>query len=280
MNRPVKTERGHRSPRRSPVRKAPGENLSHAVQPGEAVRINRYLSMCGIASRRKAEELVLDGKVEVNHHVVTDLATKVRPGVDKVFVEGKQAVRVRDFVYLVMNKPKDTITTLHDERGRTTVMNLLKARQRVFPIGRLDRNTTGVLLFTDDGEFSNRLMHPKFEVPKSYQVTLDKSLALEHRDQLRSGIRLEDGLTAPAEVFILPHGRGKEIGIVIHEGRNREVRRMFEHLGYTVIKLDRVAYGPVTKEGLARGGTRSLTRSELRALRALAGIEEHPDSSG
>ncbi len=244
------------------------------IEPEGVVRINRYLSMCGVASRRKAEDLVLEGKVEVNHHVVTDLATKVRPGIDKVFVEGKQAVRVRDFLYLAMNKPKDTITTLSDERGRTTVISLLKSRQRVFPIGRLDRNTTGVLLFTDDGEFANRLMHPKFEVPKSYQVTLDKALAPEHRDQLRKGVRLEDGLTAPAEVYVLPHARGKEIGIIIHEGRNREVRRMFEHFGYTVIKLDRAAYGPVTKEGLARGATRSLTRSEIRALRALAGIDE------
>jgi 23S rRNA pseudouridine2605 synthase len=243
-------------------------------EPEGTVRINRYLSMCGIASRRKAEALVLEGKVEVNHHVVTDLATKVRPGVDKVFVQGKQAVRVDDYIYLVMNKPKDTITTLSDERGRTTVMSLLRSKHRVFPIGRLDRNTTGVLLFTDDGEFANRLMHPKFEVPKSYQVTLEKSLALEHRDQLRKGVRLDDGPTGPAEVYILPHGRGKEIGIIIHEGRNREVRRMFEHLGYTVVKLDRVAYGPVTKEGLARGATRSLTRSELRALRGHAGIDD------
>jgi len=242
--------------------------------PEGTVRINRYLSMCGIASRRKAEQLVLDGKVQINHHVVTDLATKVRLGSDKVYVDGKQVVRVHDFIYLVMNKPKDTITTLNDERGRTTVMSLLRSKQRVYPIGRLDRNTTGVLLFTDDGDFANRLMHPKFEVPKSYQVTLDKSLSPDHRDQLRKGIRLEDGLTAPAEVYVLPQGRGKEIGIVIHEGRNREVRRMFEHFGYTVLKLDRAAYGPVTKEGLARGATRSLTRSELRALRALAGIEE------
>lgn len=244
------------------------------TQPEGTVRINRYLSMCGIASRRKAEELVLSGKVEVNRQVVTDLATKVRPGIDKVFVQGKQAVQAHDHLYLVMNKPKDTITTLSDERGRTTVMSLLKTRQRVYPIGRLDRNTTGVLLFTDDGDFANRLMHPKFEVPKSYHVTLDRALLPEHRDRLRKGIGLEDGPTAPAEVYMIPNGRGKEIGIVIHEGRNREVRRMFEHFGYTVTKLDRVAYGPVTKEGLSRGETRSLTRPELRALRAMAGMDD------
>lgn len=244
------------------------------TDPKGVVRINRYLSMCGVASRRKAEDLVLNGKVEVNHRLVTDLATKVHPGIDKVYVEGKQVARVHDYLYLVMNKPKDTITTLSDERGRTTVMSLLKSKQRVFPIGRLDRNTTGVLLFTDDGEFANRLMHPKFEVPKSYQVTLDKALSPDHREQLRRGVRLEDGLTAPAEIYVLPHGRGKEIGVVIHEGRNREVRRMFEHFGYVVARLDRVAYGPVTKEGLARGATRSLSRSEVRALRKLAGIDD------
>jgi 23S rRNA pseudouridine2605 synthase len=239
----------------------------------ETIRINRYLSMCGVASRRKAEELILAGKVEVNHRVVTDLSTKVTPARDKVFVEGKQAVQVHDYMYLVLNKPKDTITTVHDERGRTTVMSLVHAKRRVYPIGRLDRNTTGVLLFTNDGDFANHLMHPRFEIPKSYRVTCDKSVAQEHIGQIRKGMRLDRAKTAPAQVYVIPGGRGKEIGIVIHEGRNRQVRRMFEELGYEVLKLDRVAYGPVTKEGLARGGTRSLTRQELRQLRTMAGME-------
>src|SRR5512140_3015196 len=155
--------------RKSVAPRAPAPKPAGAAQ----VRINRYLSMCGIASRRKAEELVLEGKVEINHHVVTDLGTKVRPGVDKVFVNGSQAVQVHDYLYLVLNKPKDTITTLSDERGRTTVMSLVKSKQRVYPIGRLDRNTTGVLLLTNDGDFANHLMHPRFEVSKSYRVTMD-----------------------------------------------------------------------------------------------------------
>ena len=181
---------------------------------------------------------------------------------------------MHDFVYLVMNKPKDTITTLSDERVRPTVMKLVRSKHRVYPIGRLDRNTTGVLLLTNDGEFANRLMHPKFEVPKSYLVTCETTVLPEHLDKLRKGVRLEEGRTAPAEVFSIPHSKGKEIGITIHEGRNRQVRRMFEQLGYEVRKLDRVAYGPVTKEGLARGASRSLTRPEVRKLKELAGFSE------
>jgi len=238
------------------------------------IRINRYLSMSGISSRRHAEELVLEGKVRVNAAVVTDLATKVDPERDRVFVNGKQVEHVPDHLYLVMNKPKDTITTLSDEKGRTTVMSLLHTRQRVFPIGRLDRNTTGVLLFTNDGDFSNRLMHPRYEIPKSYQVTCDRVVRREHIEQLKKGVRLETGQTSPAQVYILPGGRGKELGVIIHEGKKRQVRKMFETLGYEVVKLDRVAYGPVTKEGLARGGTRSLTRSEVRQLRVMAGMPD------
>ncbi len=243
-------------------------------EPTELIRINRYLSMCGIASRRKADEFVTNGSVQINGKVMTDLGRKINPQRDKVFVEGKQVAQVHDYLYLVMNKPKDAITTLSDEKGRTTVMSLVRTKQRVYPIGRLDRNTTGVLLLTNDGEFANRLMHPKFEISKSYQVTLETALTHEHTEKLRKGVKLDDGKTSPAEVYIIPGGKGKEIGIIIHEGRNRQVRRMFESLGYEVKKLDRVAYGPITKEGLARGGTRSLTRPEVRQLRKLAGMPE------
>jgi len=239
----------------------------------EPIRINRYLSMCGVASRRKADEMVLEGRVEINHRVVRDLGTRIDPVRDRVYVNGQQIVRVHDYVYLVMNKPKDTITTLSDERGRTTVTSLLQSKQRVYPVGRLDRNTTGVLLFTNDGEFAHRLMHPRFEVPKSYRVTCDQPVAREHLERLHRGVLLEEGETAPADVYVIPHGKGKEIGITIHEGRNRQVRRMFESLGYEVTRLDRVAYGPVTKEGLARGKTRRLTHGEIRKLKELAGME-------
>ena len=258
----------------APERK-PGRSGGKPLPPPEAgIRINRYLSMCGITSRRKAEELVLGGKVRVNGEVVQDLGRRVAPGRDAVEVDGKRARPSGSMLYLVLNKPKDSITTLSDERGRTTVMSMIRAHERVYPVGRLDRNTTGVLLLTNDGTFAHRLMHPKFGVPKSYRVTCDRTVRREDIVRLRGGMVLEDGTTAPAEVEILPPGRGKEVGITIHEGRNRQVRRMFEALGYGVLRLDRVAYGPVTKEGLARGGTRSLTRAEVRALKKLAGYSD------
>jgi 23S rRNA pseudouridine2605 synthase len=245
-------------------------------ETGTRVRINRYLSMCGVTSRRKAEALILEGKVKVNDRIVTDLSTKVDPVRDRVFVNGSQAVRVHEYVYFVLNKPKDTITTVSDERGRPTVMSLIRSKHRVFPIGRLDRNTTGVLLFTNDGAFANGLMHPRREVPKAYHVTCEKAVSREDLALLKRGLVLADGPATPSDLFVVPGGKGKEIGIVIHEGRNRQVRRMFEKLGYEVAKLDRVAYGPVTREALPRGAMRSLTHAELRQLRTLAGIDE-PD---
>jgi 23S rRNA pseudouridine2605 synthase len=256
-------------PGSAPARKKPATTL---------IRINRYLGMCGVSSRRKAEQLVLDGKVKVNNQVIDDLATRVDPDRDRVFVEGKQVVRVHDYQYLVLNKPKDTITTLSDERGRPTVMGLVRTRDRVFPVGRLDRNTTGVLLLTNDGELAHRLMHPKFQIPKTYRVRCDRAVARGDLEKLARGVELNDGFAAASEVFILPSTKGREVGITIHEGRNRQVRRMFEALEYGVERLDRVAYGPVTTEGLPRGRTRPLTSRELRSLRDLAGIaaDSHP----
>jgi 23S rRNA pseudouridine2605 synthase len=238
------------------------------------VRINRYLSTCGVASRRKAEALVLGGRVRVNGRVVTDLATKIDPAHDRVTLDDRQVAVVHDPLYLVLNKPKDTITTAADERGRHTVMELVRTKQRVYPVGRLDRNTTGVLLLTNDGDFANHLMHPRHHVPKSYHVTLDKAVAREHLQALAAGVRLPDGPTGPADLVAIPGSKGKEVGITIREGRNREVRRMFEHFKYVVTKMDRVAYGPVTKEGLPRGAMRKLTAAEIRALRQLSGMEE------
>jgi len=215
----------------------------------------------------------------VNGNVVTDLAARVDPAKDRVTVRGEAVTPERETVYLVLNKPKDAITTAKDERGRRSVMDILSSRQRVFPVGRLDRNTTGVLLFTNDGEFAHRLMHPRFRVPKSYHITADRAVAPAHLEALRAGVRLDDGVTEPAEVYVYPGRKGRELGIIIHEGRNRQVHRMFETLGYVVEKLDRVAYGPVTTEGLERGATRSLTRRELRALRASAGLPDEAEQA-
>lgn len=243
-------------------------------EPQQGIRLNRYLSMCGVASRRKSDELLLAGRVLVNGRVISELGTRIDPDRDKIYVDGKQVSQVHEYVYLVMNKPKDTITTVKDERGRATVLDLIHSKQRVYPVGRLDRHTTGVLLLTNDGQFAQHLMHPKFQITKSYHVTCDKPVAREHLDELRRGVRLDDGMTAPAQVVVVPGAKKMEIGIAIREGRNRQVRRMFEELGYEVKKLDRVAYGPVTKEGLPRGASRLLTHAEIRSLRRLSGLHE------
>lgn len=235
--------------------------------------------MAGIASRRRADQLLLEGGITVNGRIVTDLGHKIDPERDVVFVGGKQAAIVREHLYLLLNKPKDAITTTSDERGRMTVMNYLQIDRRVFPIGRLDRNTTGVLLFTNDGDLSNRLMHPRHEIEKAYKATLDKPLSRDHAAQLAKGIDLGDGRTAPAEIHIIPAGKRKVVGIVLHEGKNRQVHRMFESLGYTVTRLDRVAYAGLTYEGVPRGRWRHLTKTEIRRLRTAAGIGETPEET-
>lgn len=248
---------------------------SKLVPEGEgSVRLNKFLSMAGIASRRKADALIEEGKVRVNGKTVMGLGTKINPMHDKIFVNEKQVVVLDSPVYIVLNKPSDTITTSSDERGRMTVMQYVKTRERVFPIGRLDRKTTGVLLFTNDGEFANRLMHPKFEVEKAYKVTLDKPLTPADAEKISKGIRLSDGKTKPAEVHPLPESKGKAVGIVIHEGRNRQIHRMFEAIEYRVDKLDRVAYAGIEYTKLKRGEWRYLTKSEIRKLKTAAGIAD------
>jgi pseudouridine synthase len=237
------------------------------------VRINKYLATAGVASRRKADELIEEGRVKVNGVVVTSLGVKIHPERDKVFVDAKQVALLDDLVYIVMNKPHDCITTASDERGRTTVMDFVRVRERVFPIGRLDRHTTGVLLLTNDGDFANRLMHPSHEVKKAYQVTLDQALAPEHASKLSAGIRLSDGKTKPAEIVYVPGGKNKVIGVVLHEGKNRQIHRMFEAIGYKVERLDRVAYAGITYDGLKRSAWRHLTKHEVRTLKTIAGME-------
>lgn len=239
------------------------------------IRLNKFLATAGIASRRKADEMIQEGQVRVNDKIMTDLGVKIDPARDKVFVHEKQVSMLHEPVYIVLNKPKDCIITARDERGRTTVMDYVKIKERVFPIGRLDRNTTGVLLLTNDGEFANSMMHPKFGVKKAYKVTLDKPLLTRDASSLASGIRLSDGKTAPADLYPLPGGKNKVVGVVIHEGKNRQLHRMFEALHYKVEKLDRVAYAEITYEGLPRGRWRYLTHKEVRSLRALAGEETY-----
>jgi pseudouridine synthase len=200
------------------------------------------------------------------------LGAKVDPHHDKVFVDEREVVILDEPVYILFNKPKDCITTSADERGRTTVMDFVRTRERVYPVGRLDRNTTGVLLLTNDGAFANRLMHPRHEVKKTYRVALDKPLLPDDARRLEAGVRLSDGKTEPSLVSCLPGGKDKLVAIVIHEGRNRQVHRMFEALGYVIEKLDRVAYADISYEGLRRGEWRHLTKAELRRLMDVAGM--------
>ncbi len=230
------------------------------------VRLNKFIADCGVASRRKADILISEGKVKVNGKIVTELGFKINPISDKVFVNGKQIVKLNKPVYIVFNKPKDCITTTKDEKGRTTVLDYVKVRERIFPIRRLDRDTTGVLLLTSDGEFANHLMHPKHEIKKSYKVTLNEPLTPQIATSIRKGVKISGKQTEPAEVIIIPGTKNKEVGIIIHEGRNRQVRRMFEAHNYEVIKLERIAYGNVTVEGLKRGEWRYMTKKEIESF--------------
>ncbi len=240
----------------------------------ELIRLNKYLAMCGVASRRKADELIQQGRVAVNDQVITQLGVKINPQKDKVTVDGKLVKPEEKLVYIVLNKPKDCITTVSDEKGRTTVLDLVKVKQRVFPVGRLDRNTTGVLLLTNDGELAYRLMHPKYKVEKAYKVAIDKPIKPEDLEKLRRGIMLDGRMTEACDVYILPNSDNKEIGITIHEGRYRQIRRMFERLGYKVRKLHRVSFGGITVSGMERGEWRYLTEKEIKKLKRLVDLEK------
>jgi 23S rRNA pseudouridine2605 synthase len=243
----------------APVKKQTGEGL---------IRLNKYLSNAGIASRREADNLIQSGTVKVNGEVITQLGYKINPG-DKV-TYGDASVKSERKVYLLLNKPKDYITTVDDPRERKTVMELIQGvcRERLYPVGRLDRNTTGVLLFTNDGELTTKLTHPKFGVKKVYHVTLNKGLKPADFSAIVEGVELEDGLAKADDLAFVGEGK-KEIGIEIHSGRNRIVRRIFEHLGYEVLKLDRVVFAGLTKKDLPRGKHRFLTPKEVAFLKMI-----------
>jgi 23S rRNA pseudouridine2605 synthase len=228
--------------------------------------------MAGIGSRRKNDELIRSGAVKINGRVVTELGTKVVLSKDRVSMNGTIVSIEEKNVYILLNKPKDVITTMNDERGRETVMNYVRTKYRVFPVGRLDRNTTGVLLFTNDGEFANALIHPKFEIERVYRVTVDKTMQDDDLKKLKKGIHLEDGLAKAQTVEIVEGSKRKKILIVIREGRNREVRRMFEALDYDVRQLDRVAFAGLTTLGVPRGKCRMLSYPEVKDLKKYLGL--------
>ena len=237
-------------------------------RPIETVRLNRYIASSGVCSRREADELIRSGKVQVNDQMVNEMGVQVDPRKDQVRVNGK-VIRNERKVYILLNKPKDTITTTDDPEKRQTVMGLIRnaTNLRVYPVGRLDRNTTGVLLLTNDGELAARLTHPSHGVKKIYHVTLNKNITDADVDLMVKGFDMEDGPMHADAIAVLDPGNKKELGVEIHSGRNRIIRRMFEHLGYEIIKLDRVYFGGLTKKNLAKGKWRLLTEKEVGWLK-------------
>ncbi|WP_316831348.1 pseudouridine synthase [Pedobacter aquatilis] len=234
------------------------------------IRLNRYISNAGICSRRKADELIAAGIITVNGEAVTELGHKVDPAKDLVRYNGELLKREKK-VYVLLNKPKDYITTTDDPQERRTVMQLVDkaSRERIYPVGRLDRNTTGLLLMTNDGDLADKLSHPRNGITKIYNVELDKALSQGDLNKIQFGLELEDGLIKPDNISYVAGGTKKEVGIQIHSGKNRIVRRIFEHLGYNVEKLDRVVYGNLTKKDLPRGRWRYLEEHELIQIKHL-----------
>lgn len=229
--------------------------------------LNKFISQSGICSRRKAADLVKNGGVTVNGQIVDDPAYRIEAG-DDVRVQGK-ALKVEEKVYLLLNKPKNYITTVSDERGRKTVMDLVEdaTHARIYPVGRLDRSTTGLLVMTNDGELMQKLAHPKHEVQKTYHVTTDKEVLPVVLQKIERGVLLEDGKVRVDSVGYLPGRPKNELQVTLHSGKYRVVRRLFEHLGFTVTHLDRVRFASLNKQGLRVGYWRHLKDKEVAALK-------------
>lgn len=241
------------------------ENVDIVVK--DEVRLNKFIANSGICSRREADTMIQAGVVTVNGEVVTELGTKINIFKDEVRFNG-ELLRGESKVYIVMNKPKGYVTTTSDPHADKTVMDLLKnCQSRVFPVGRLDKATTGVLMFTNDGDVAEQLAHPSYDKKKIYQVTLDRNLSQEDYERIKTGVELADGFIAADELEYVDDANHKKLGIEIHSGKNRIVRRIFEHLGYDVKALDRVYFAGLTKRGLKRGEWRFLTENESNILK-------------
>ncbi len=261
---PAKTSRGKEF-QATPVAGMPAPI---ALKTAEQMPLNKFIAHAGVCGRREAAELVKGGKVVVNGDKIFEPGFKVAQ-TDKVIVKGKQVYLQKNAVYILLNKPKDYITTASDPEGRKTVLDIIKGAtpERVYPVGRLDRNTTGVLLLTNDGELAQKLTHPSFEIKKIYEVTLDRPVAKKDLEAVLAGVTLEDGFVA-ADACGYANAKDKNVvGIEIHSGRNRIVRRIFEHLGYDVRGLDRVMFANLTKKNVDRGKYRFLQEKEVRLLK-------------
>ena len=237
------------------------------TDPNEPIRLNKFLANAGVCSRREADEFISAGVVSVNGEIVTELGTKIKRTDEVKFHD--EPVNVERKVYVLLNKPKDCVTTSDDPQERKTVMHCVKdaCKERIYPVGRLDRNTTGVLLLTNDGDLASKLTHPKFLKKKIYHVYCDKNVTKADLDQIAAGITLDDGEIHADAISYASDTDKKQVGIEIHSGKNRIVRRIFESLGYKVVKLDRVYFAGLTKKGLKRGDWRYLTEQEVNFLR-------------
>ena len=234
----------------------------------DETRLNKYIANAGICSRREADDLITAGTVSVNGKIITTMGFKVKPG--DVVNYGGQTLRQEKLRYVLLNKPKDYITTMDDPEGRKNVMELIRnaCSERIYPVGRLDRTTTGVLLFTNDGELTKRLTHPRYGIKKIYHVTLDQNLKPNDFEKIKEGVELEDGFIKPDALDYAGDGKSRnEVGIEIHSGRNRIVRRIFEQFGYKVTKLDRVYFAGLTKKNVERGTWRHLSEKEIGFLK-------------
>ncbi len=250
----------------SPEKKKISEDLS---KKNQQLRLNKYIAHSGLCSRRKADEFIQSGHVKVNNQTITDLGSKVSY-TDHVTVNGKH-IKPEKNVYILLNKPKDYITTVKDSHASKTVMELVQhaCNERIYPVGRLDRNTTGVLLFTNDGKLTKKLTHPSHNKKKIYHVVLKTPFSQPDMDELRKGIELDTGFFKPDAVDYADPSDKTQIGIEIHSGENRIVRRLFEHLNYQISKLDRVYFGGLTKKGLKRGKWRYLNEKEINHLKMM-----------
>ncbi len=240
-----------------------------ASKKNAGTRLNKYIARAGITSRRKADDLIDQGRVKVNGQVAREYWYQVQPD-DTVEVNGK-TISPQKHRYMLLNKPKDTISTTDDERGRDTVLDLLKLPQKIreglFPVGRLDRDTVGVLLLTNDGDLAHRLMHPRYETKKLYVVRTRERIDPHEIDTLQRGVELEDGKASADRVTYIDPKKREEVGIMLHEGRNRQIRRMMEAIGHEVVHLERVNYAGLTTAGLERGESRPLKDHEVRKLK-------------
>lgn len=234
-----------------------------------SVRLNKFISGSGHASRRKTDELISEGRVSVNGRTITELGTKINPETDIVKVDGEVIRNKGRLIYILLNKPAGYITTTSDEKNRPTVIDLVKIRERIYPVGRLDYETEGLLLLTNDGDLANKLMHPKHEVEKTYLVKVNRSMDEKAIKRLTEGVAIEGRKTSKAKVSIIPKTENKQFRITIHEGRNRQVRKMLESVGLFVRKLKRIEYAGLNLKGMRMGDWRELSKIEIKMLKSI-----------